>query len=74
MNWGDGSAIEHPAVVKNIATLAVTSSISHVYADNGAYTVTVSVSDGETHGDGHRPSDGDQRGPHRERWGRDGHH
>ena len=41
INWGDGSAVEAATLDSVLNTI----SGSHVYADNGAYTVTVTVSD-----------------------------
>ncbi|MHB1134208.1 MAG: beta strand repeat-containing protein [Chloroflexota bacterium] len=46
VDWGDGSAIQHPTVNNSTRTFG----ISHVYADNGSYTAIVTVSDGELTG------------------------
>jgi 6-phosphogluconolactonase (cycloisomerase 2 family)/Ca2+-binding RTX toxin-like protein len=45
IDWGDGSAVEAALVHQDPAENAGTVSGDHVYADDGAYTVTVTVTD-----------------------------
>ncbi|MCC7476219.1 MAG: hypothetical protein IT425_12555 [Pirellulales bacterium] len=45
VNWGDGSATENATIFQGLGAGALGG--SHTYADDGIYTVTVSVADGD---------------------------
>ncbi len=51
INWGDGTAVESLGVVNRmsggpgVATMAEFEDLQHTYADNGLYTVTITVGD-----------------------------
>jgi hypothetical protein len=50
INWGDGSAVQNvPGTLENARPDAtLTFSLSHIYGDNGAYTVTICAADDDT--------------------------
>ncbi len=49
VDWGDGTSIDDGVIVESNGLWAVHG--SHVYADNGQYTVTVRVADDDMSGD-----------------------